>query len=191
MDAAPHRSGAQHFPVVPEHDDGPITDDDRVCRRLLKIESAVRDPHAGGSGYDVARNGAFQCRLDESLDQPGLFQSGICGFDVGGASPPERANDRRRNAASIVVSGICTQVARNRLCATIALASQICVQGRRALSRVKNQIPASIVSWHGWKARRHFGQIRNFVVPMPSHPLTVHFCRECRIGRQLSLYLKG
>jgi MFS family permease len=57
--------------VVPDHDDGPITitieyciaREDRDEFRILmqEVQAACR------------RNGAFQCRLDESLDQPGLF----------------------------------------------------------------------------------------------------------------------
>jgi len=63
----------QHeFPVAPEHDDGPVTvtieysiaNNDRERFRILmqEVQAICR------------RNGAFQCRLDESLDQPGLFR---------------------------------------------------------------------------------------------------------------------
>jgi hypothetical protein len=60
------------LPLVPEADDGPITitieygiaSDDRDEFRVLmqEVQAAIR------------RNGAFQCRLDESLDRPGLFR---------------------------------------------------------------------------------------------------------------------
>jgi MFS family permease len=60
------------LPVVPDHDDGPITitidyviaSEDREEFRILmqEVQATCR------------RNGAFQCRLDESLDQPGLFR---------------------------------------------------------------------------------------------------------------------
>lgn len=59
------------FPKVPEADDGPIritieyaiANEHREQFRLLmqEVQAAFR------------RNGAFQCELDESLDQPGLF----------------------------------------------------------------------------------------------------------------------
>ena len=59
------------FPVVPEDDDGPIritieyaiAGEDREQFRILmqEVQATFR------------RNGAFQCGLDESLDQPGLF----------------------------------------------------------------------------------------------------------------------
>ena len=44
------------------------------------------------------RNGAFQCRLDESLDQPGLFHLEYLVSYMGRTSSPEQANDRRRDA---------------------------------------------------------------------------------------------
>ena len=60
------------LPVVPDDDDGPITitidyaiaSKDREQFRILmqEVQATFR------------RNGAFQCRLDESLDQPGLFR---------------------------------------------------------------------------------------------------------------------
>ena len=71
VDAAP--LDHQHdFPVVPEHEDGPITvtieyaiaSEDREQFRTLieEVQATCR------------RNGAYQCRIDESLDQPGLFR---------------------------------------------------------------------------------------------------------------------
>jgi MFS family permease len=63
---------AHDLAVVPDHDEGPITitidyqieDPDREEFRVLmqEVQAACR------------RNGAFQCRLDESLDHPGLFR---------------------------------------------------------------------------------------------------------------------
>ena len=60
------------FPVTPDDDDGPVTVtidytilyDDREQFRVLmqEVQATCR------------RNGAFQCRLDESLDQPGMFR---------------------------------------------------------------------------------------------------------------------
>ena len=60
------------LPIVPENDDGPITitidyfiaNEDREEFRTLmqEVQATFR------------RNGAFQCRLDESLDRPGLFR---------------------------------------------------------------------------------------------------------------------
>ena len=60
------------FPVSPQHDDGPVTvtieytiaSEDRERFRILmeEVQAACR------------RNGAFQCRVDESLDDPGLFR---------------------------------------------------------------------------------------------------------------------
>jgi MFS family permease len=71
VDAAPINLG-HSFPVVPEHDDGPIR---------ITIEYAVASENRAQFGTlmeevqaTIRRNGAFQCRLDESLDQPGLFQ---------------------------------------------------------------------------------------------------------------------
>jgi hypothetical protein len=60
------------FPVTPEHDDGPVTvaieynilNDDREQFRVLMQEAQAI----------YRRNGAFQCRLDESLDYPGTFR---------------------------------------------------------------------------------------------------------------------
>jgi MFS family permease len=71
VDAAPldHK---HNFPVVPEHEDGPITvtveyaiaseDRERFRTLIEEVQAACR------------RNGAIQCRIDESLDQPGLFR---------------------------------------------------------------------------------------------------------------------
>ena len=71
VDAAPI-SHQHEFPVTPGDDDGPVTvtieynilNDDREQFRLLmqEVEAICR------------RNGAFQCQLDESLEQPGLFR---------------------------------------------------------------------------------------------------------------------
>jgi hypothetical protein len=85
---------AHDFPVFPEHQDGPITvtieysiangDRERFRTLMEEVQAACR------------RNGAFQCRLDERLDQPGLFRLDYMGIHVGGISSPEKANDRRR-----------------------------------------------------------------------------------------------
>jgi MFS family permease len=71
VDAAPI-DHAHDFPVVPEHEDGPIT---------VTIEYAIASENRErfrGLIEEVQatcrRNGAFQCRIDESLDQPGLFR---------------------------------------------------------------------------------------------------------------------
>jgi hypothetical protein len=71
VDAAPI-SHQHEFPVTPDDDDGPVTvtidynilNDDREQFRVLmqEVQAICR------------RNGAFQCRLDESLEQPGLFR---------------------------------------------------------------------------------------------------------------------
>jgi hypothetical protein len=63
---------AHDLAIVPDHDEGPITvtidyliaSEDREQFRVLiqEVQAALR------------RNGAFQCRLDESLDQAGLFR---------------------------------------------------------------------------------------------------------------------
>ena len=63
---------AHDLAVVPDHDDGPIAitieyliaSEDRDEFRILmqEVQAICR------------RNGAFQCRIDESLDQPGLFR---------------------------------------------------------------------------------------------------------------------
>ena len=66
---------AHDLEVLPDHDEGPITitidyliaRDDREQFRVLmqEVQAAFR------------RNGAFQCRLDESLDQSGMFRWSI------------------------------------------------------------------------------------------------------------------
>ena len=71
VDAAP-LDHLHYVPVVPDDDDGPITitieyaiaSEDRDEFRILmqEVQAICR------------RNGAFQCRLDESLDEPGLFR---------------------------------------------------------------------------------------------------------------------
>jgi Transmembrane secretion effector len=71
VEAAPI-SHQHEFPVTPDDDDGPVTvtidynilNDDREQFRVLmqEVQAICR------------RNGAFQCRLDESLEQPGLFR---------------------------------------------------------------------------------------------------------------------
>ena len=63
---------AHNLAVAPDHDEGPITitidyqidSEDREEFRILmqEVQAACR------------RNGAFQCHLDESLDQPGTFR---------------------------------------------------------------------------------------------------------------------
>jgi hypothetical protein len=71
VEAAPI-SDQHEFPVAPDDDDGPVTvtidytimNDDREQFRVLiqEVKAICR------------RNGAFQCRLDESLEQPGSFR---------------------------------------------------------------------------------------------------------------------
>ena len=71
VDAAP-LNHLHELPVVPDDDDGPITvtidysvaGEDREEFRILmqEVQATCR------------RNGAFQCRLNESLAQPGLFR---------------------------------------------------------------------------------------------------------------------
>ena len=71
LDAAP-RSPLHDFPDVPGHEEGPVTvtieysiaDDDRERFRGLmqEVQATCR------------RNGAFHCRLDESLKHPGKFR---------------------------------------------------------------------------------------------------------------------
>jgi hypothetical protein len=71
VDAAP-LDHLHYVPVVPDDDEGPITitieyaiaSQDRDEFRILmqEVQAICR------------RNGAFQCRLDESLDHPGLFR---------------------------------------------------------------------------------------------------------------------
>ena len=71
VDAAP-LNPLHDFPVSPQHDDGPVTvtieytiaseDRERFRTLMEEVQAACR------------RNGAFQCRVDESLDDPGLFR---------------------------------------------------------------------------------------------------------------------
>ena len=71
LDAAP-RSPLHAFPDVPGHEEGPVTvtieysiaDEDRERFRGLmqEVQATCR------------RNGAFHCRLDESLEHPGKFR---------------------------------------------------------------------------------------------------------------------
>jgi Transmembrane secretion effector len=71
VEAAPI-SHQHEFPMTPDDDDGPVTvtidynilNNDREQFRVLmqEVQAICR------------RNGAFQCRLDESLDQPGTFR---------------------------------------------------------------------------------------------------------------------
>ena len=71
LDAAP-RSPLHDFPDVPGHEEGPVTvtieysiaDEDRERFRGLmqEVQATCR------------RNGAFHCRLDESLEHPGKFR---------------------------------------------------------------------------------------------------------------------
>ena len=71
VDAAP-LDHLHHLHVVPDADDGPVTitieyaiaREDRDQFRILIQEAQTT----------FRRNGAFQCQLDESLDQPGLFR---------------------------------------------------------------------------------------------------------------------
>jgi MFS family permease len=61
-----------NFPACPDHDDGPITisikyaiprtDRQEFYALMREVQATMR------------RNGAFDCRLDESLDHPGLFR---------------------------------------------------------------------------------------------------------------------
>ena len=71
VDAAPiHPRYA--FPFCPDSDDGPVTiaieysiareDRERFYTLMQEVQATIR------------RNGAFRCRLDESLDRPGLFR---------------------------------------------------------------------------------------------------------------------
>ena len=71
LDAAP-RNPLHDFPVVPLHEAGPVTvtveyfiESDRrdeFRRLMLEVQATCR------------RNGAFHCRLDESLEHPGKFR---------------------------------------------------------------------------------------------------------------------
>jgi len=71
VDAAPFTAD-WNFPACPDHDDGPVTvtikytiakeDREKFYALMQGVQAAIR------------RNGAFDCRLDESLDDPGLFR---------------------------------------------------------------------------------------------------------------------
>ena len=71
VDAAPFTQD-WNFPACPDHDDGPVTvtikytiakeDREKFYALMQGVQAAIR------------RNGAFDCRLDESLDDPGLFR---------------------------------------------------------------------------------------------------------------------
>jgi MFS family permease len=71
VDAAP-LNPQYNFPACPDHDDGPITvtikyaiarkDRERFYALMQEVQASVR------------RNGAFDCRLDESLHDPGMFR---------------------------------------------------------------------------------------------------------------------
>ena len=71
VDAAP-LNPEWNFPACPDHDDGPVTvtikyviarqDRQEFYALMQEIQATMR------------RNGAFDCRLDESLDHPGIFR---------------------------------------------------------------------------------------------------------------------
>ncbi|MGB8463879.1 MAG: MFS transporter, partial [Terrimicrobiaceae bacterium] len=71
VDAAP-LNPQYNFPACPDHDDGPITvtityaiaraDRERFYTLMQEVQASLR------------RNGAFDCRLDESLHEPGMFR---------------------------------------------------------------------------------------------------------------------
>jgi hypothetical protein len=71
VDAAPLNQD-WNFPDWPDHDDGPVTvtikytiakeDREKFYALMQGVQAAIR------------RNGAFDCRLDESLDRPGQFR---------------------------------------------------------------------------------------------------------------------
>jgi MFS family permease len=71
VDAAPF-TAEWNFPACPDHDDGPVTvtikytiakeDRQKFYTLMQGVQAAIR------------RNGAFDCRLDESLDDPGQFR---------------------------------------------------------------------------------------------------------------------
>ena len=71
VDAAP-LNPQYNFPACPDHDDGPITvtinyaiaraDRERFYALMQEVQASLR------------RNGAFDCRLDESLHEPGMFR---------------------------------------------------------------------------------------------------------------------
>ena len=71
VDAAP-LDHLHALPVAPEHDDGPVT---------ITIDYAIANEHRDQFRILMQevqaacrRNGAFDCRLDESLEQPGWFR---------------------------------------------------------------------------------------------------------------------
>jgi MFS family permease len=71
VEAAP-LNPLHEFPMSPQHEDGPITvtieylvaseDRQRFWNLMQEVQATCR------------RNGAFQCRLDECLEQPGIFR---------------------------------------------------------------------------------------------------------------------
>jgi hypothetical protein len=71
VDAAP-LNPRYAFPFCPHRNDGPVTitikyaiaseDRERFYALMQEVQATIR------------RNGSFRCRLDESLDQPGLFR---------------------------------------------------------------------------------------------------------------------
>jgi MFS family permease len=71
VDAAP-LNPEWNFPACPDHDDGPIT----VTIRYTIAKENREKFYALMQGVQAAlrRNGAFDCRLDESLDRPGQFR---------------------------------------------------------------------------------------------------------------------
>jgi Transmembrane secretion effector len=87
VDAAP-LNPRYAFPFCPHRNDGPVTitikyaiaseDRERFYALMQEVQATIR------------RNGSFRCRLDESLDQPGLFRLEY----LGRVSSPKHANDR-------------------------------------------------------------------------------------------------
>jgi MFS family permease len=71
VDAAPLNQ-EWNFPACPDHDDGPVT---ITIQYTIAKENRERF-YALMQGVQAAlrRNGAFDCRLDESLDLPGRFR---------------------------------------------------------------------------------------------------------------------
>ena len=71
VDAAPFTPD-WNFPACPDHDDGPVT----VTIKYTIAKENREGFYALMQGVQAAirRNGAFDCRLDESLDNPGLFR---------------------------------------------------------------------------------------------------------------------
>jgi hypothetical protein len=71
VDAAP-LNPLHDFPASPQHDDGPITvtvEYSIASEDRLRFRTLMQDVQAA-----VRRNGAFHCRLDESLERPGIFR---------------------------------------------------------------------------------------------------------------------